>query len=128
MAPATKTCNAITNGKRLHRGLKAGGVDGRSAGARRFKDLVRLHAEAFGGFDRLSHSDQALVRQAATLQLREEQLQELVVKGERIDADELIRLTNNVRRCLASIKGAKPAEPGKGGSLSDYLSGRGAAA
>jgi hypothetical protein len=56
--------------------------------------------------------------------MRAEQLQASIARGEHVDPDELIRLTNTARRTLAAI--AKRAKP-KPATLGDYLASRGAA-
>ena len=54
----------ITNGSAL---LEQ--VDGRSAWARRFRDLIAAHASDLGGEDLLSEGQRAIVRRAALLQV-----------------------------------------------------------
>ncbi len=90
--------NAVSNGSRLLEG-----IDGRSAGARRFKDLIESFARNLGGIDGLSETEQSLIRQAASVTMRVEQLQSAIVRGEHVDPDDLVRLSNTARRCLASI-------------------------
>ena len=107
------TRSAVSNGSRMLEG-----IDGRSTGARRFKDLIESFSRDLGGIDRLSEAEQTLVRQAASLTMRGEQLQAAIVRGEPVDPDELIRLSNTARRCLEAVK--KREQP-KSPSLSDYL-------
>jgi hypothetical protein len=114
--PATRS--AISNGSRV-----LNGVDGRSASARRFKDLIANFSRDLGGLEHLTEAEHALVRQAASLTLRAEQLQAAVVRGEPIDPDELIRLTSEARRCLSSVRKREKPKP----QLSDYLAERSAA-
>lgn len=106
--------SAITNLKRLH-----DGVDGKSAGARRFKDLIRSLSADFDGFEKLGEGDRALVRQAATLTMEAERMQAASVRGEAIDDDVLIRVTSTLRRVLSSIRARVPAKAG--GDLHGYL-------
>jgi len=109
--------------KRLTNGLLHG-VDGRTVGAIRFKRLLQSFSADLGGMAALSESERGLVRQAASLIMRAEQLQSAIVRGEQVDPDELIRLTNTVRRTLAAIaKREKPKPP----NLGEYLASRGAA-
>ena len=56
-----------------------------------------------GGLESLSEAERSLVRQAATITIRAEQLQSAIVRGELVDPDELIRLSNTARRILARI-------------------------
>src|SRR5687768_11729967 len=101
----------VTNGKQFD------GVDGRSANARRFRDLVDAFSRDLGGMSQLTEADRSLVRQAATLTVRSEQLQAAIVRGEPVDPDELIRLTNTARRTLAGIR--RKEQPKE--TISDYL-------
>jgi hypothetical protein len=91
------TRSQISNGTRLLHN-----VDGRSASARRFRDLVMAYEVEIGGT--LSELERGLVRQAAALSLRSEQLQESIVRGEPVDSDTLIRLSGEARRILASLR------------------------
>jgi hypothetical protein len=94
--PATSRAK-VSNGTQL-----LAGVDGRSATFRRFRDLVDdLIAEQ----DReLSISEIGLIRSAAALLVRSEELQAAAVRCEEIDGDELIRLTSEARRLLSSLR------------------------
>ena len=94
------------------------GVDGRSAGARRFRDLSKAFAAELGGLAVLSEPERALVRQAAGLTLQTERLQVAIAKGEKIDPDELIRLSSEARRAL---NGTRKREQPKAASFSEYL-------
>jgi hypothetical protein len=89
----------VTNGRRTLEG-----VDGRSASARRFRDLLESFSAEYGGVGSLNETTRALIRQAASLTIRAEQLQAAIVRGEPVDPDELIRLTNTTRRTLAGIR------------------------
>jgi hypothetical protein len=108
--------------KRL-RNTKLHGVDGRTVGAIRFKHLLQSFSADLGGMAALSEAERGLVRQAASLMMRAEQLQAAIARGERVDPDELIRLTNTVRRTLAGL--AKRERP-KPATLGDYIASRGA--
>jgi hypothetical protein len=101
--------SAITNGKQLH--SNAVPIDGRSHGARRFRDLVEAYTAEIGGT--LTESESGLVRQAAALALRCEQLQAAIVRGEPVDDDLLVRISGTAKRLLGAISvksdGKKPA-------------------
>lgn len=86
-------------------------VDGRSREARRFRDLVASFASEIGSD--LGEVEMGLVRQAAGLALRAEQLQEAIVRAEPVDNDELIRISGTSRRILALLadKAAKRKQP-----------------
>jgi hypothetical protein len=102
----------VTNGKRTIEG-----IDGRSAGARRFRDLMESFASDLGGLRSLNEAERSLIKQAASVTIRAEQLQAAIVRGEAVNPDELIRLSNTSRRLLASIR--RRAAPKT--TLSDYL-------
>jgi hypothetical protein len=112
--------SAVSNGKQLH--SNAIPVDGRSHHARRFRDLVSAYSDEIGGT--LSESESGLVRQAAALALRCEQLQAAIVRGEDVDDDLLVRISGTAKRLLGAIAvksdGRKPAGP----TLEDYLAAR----
>jgi hypothetical protein len=91
------TRSSISNGTRLLQN-----VDGRSASARRFRDLVQAYEAEVGGT--LSELERGLVRQAAILSLKTEQMQESIVRGENVDSDTLIRLSGEARRILTSLR------------------------
>jgi hypothetical protein len=105
----------VSNGR-----LLPPGVDLRSAGARRYRYLVSSYSDEIGTDP--TESERALIRQAASLQLRIEQLQVRVVRGEDVSADEIIRLSSEHRRLLSLLQGkadsAKPAAPA---AIDQYL-------
>ncbi len=110
---STHARSAVSNGSRLH-----DRVDGRSAAARRFRDLVaELTAEA-GGTEGLSAAERNAIRQAAAVMLRAEQLQADIVRGVATDDDTLIRLSSEARRLLASLR---KRQRKRGPSLDEYL-------
>jgi hypothetical protein len=82
------------------------------AAIRRFNTLVtKFTHEATGGRDRvLLTAECEMVRQAAAIMLRAEQLQAGIVRGEAIDPDELIRLSSEGRRVLRSIRAGSKLE------------------
>jgi hypothetical protein len=100
-----RTCS---NGRLLSKS-----VDLRSAAGRRFRHLVQSHIEDFGGEANLTEADLGLIKQSVALQLHAEQMQEAIVRGEKVDADALIRISGISRRLLETISGkserTKPA-------------------
>jgi hypothetical protein len=89
----------LTNGTHLPRG-----IDGRSAVARRFKDVVDSLTAELGGERALSVVELGTVRHIAALTVRAEQLQLSILRGQNINHDELIRLSSEERRALAALK------------------------
>jgi hypothetical protein len=120
LPPASRS--KVSNGSRL-----LANTDARSSGARRFRDLVKSLSADLG--DDLSESDLALVRQAAALIQRGEQLQADIAAGRDVDPDVLTKLSGASRRTLAAIS-VKAAErkPAGGNALQAYLAAKAAAA
>jgi hypothetical protein len=85
----------ITNGSKL-----VAAVDGRSAEARRYKDLAVSLADDLGGVAGLTEAQRALVRQAAGTIVQSEKLQGAVLRGEDVDLEQLTRLSNALSRML----------------------------
>jgi hypothetical protein len=82
------------------------GVDGRTIQARRFQQLLGgLSAE----FENISEPDKSLIRNAAFLVLKCEDLQAQHLRGEPVANDEIIRLSALLNRSmLAALRGACP--------------------
>ncbi|MGB3864519.1 MAG: hypothetical protein WBA29_02680 [Xanthobacteraceae bacterium] len=89
--------SAVSNGSRL-----LDGIDGRSAQARRFRDLCRSYEAEIGGA--VSAVERDMIRQAAALTLRSEQMQAAIVNGEAIDSDQIVRISGAAKRALDSIR------------------------
>ena len=115
-SPTTRA--KVTNGTRL-----LAGVDGRSATARRFRDLI-AELTPGGGGEGLAAAERSAIRQAAAMMLRAEQLQAEIVRGEAVDADTLIRLSSEARRILATVR--KRARPPATPTPTEYLTRRAA--
>jgi hypothetical protein len=92
----------VTNRTRL-----IAGVDGRSATARRFRDLIADCVRECGNVA-LSAAEMGLIRQAAAIMLRAEQLQAAVVLDQPVLTDELVRLSSEARRILSSLRRRHP--------------------
>jgi hypothetical protein len=117
--------NSTTNRSRVTNGSALlVGIDGRSSTARRFRDLVAAFEAEIGGD--LVEVERGLVKQAAALTIRAEQLQADIVNGKPVDSDALIRISSTAKRILGAIgeKAArrKPAVP----SLHDHVARRAA--
>jgi hypothetical protein len=116
--PSPATRSKVSNGSAVHQN-----VDERSAGARRFPDLVAAYSADLGD---LSEADLAMVRTAAALTLRSEQMQAALAAGQEVDSDALIRLAGTTRRSLQAI-GAKAADRKPGAmTLADYMANKAA--
>jgi hypothetical protein len=88
----------ITNGSQL-----LAGVDGRTANARRYRDLCLSLADDLGGAATLTEAQSALVRQAAAMIVQSEKLQGEVLRGELTDSEQLVRLCNSATRILTRL-------------------------
>jgi hypothetical protein len=104
------------------------GTDGRSAGARRFRDLVETLAAERGGIAALTEGEVALVRQAAGLAVRAETLQGELVRGETVNGTELVRLSNALARTLTALGRPKAPQAQAGQTLGAYLAQKAGAA
>jgi hypothetical protein len=78
-------------------------VDGRRSAARRFRDLVADFARDLGGEGALSAAELALIRQAAAITLQCETLQIMLLNGDAVASDDLVRLTNASTRILTAL-------------------------
>ncbi len=116
--PSTTNRSRITNGSAM-----LSGVDGRSALARRFRDLVEaLLAEQPGP---VTEAARLQIRSAASLQVHAEELTARMARGEPVSAEEMTRAANGAIRALASLT-RRPAarRPPSPAGLTSYLSGR----
>jgi hypothetical protein len=111
--PSRRTRARVTNGAAL-----PADVDGRSALARRFRDLLGEIISDLGGAEAgLSESQRQLARRIATLSAACEQMEAAMAGGERIDLEVYQRLTNTLGRACQRL-GIK-RQPREVGSCSD---------
>jgi hypothetical protein len=90
-APALRS--RVTNHKDLLPGL-----DGRSASARRYRDLVNSYIADMGGSDRCSDIKLGLLRRLAAVTVQAEVLEAKMVNGEAIDVATLCVLASTTVR------------------------------
>jgi hypothetical protein len=114
----------VTNRSRLtNRKWILAGVDMRTPRGRRFRDLCVGFALEAGGDP--TETERALIRQAAAMVLTAETLQSAMVRGDVVNADDVIRLSSEARRILAPItqRASRRAKATAGPSaLDEYLS------
>jgi ribosomal protein L13E len=79
------------------------GVDGRSAEARRFKDLVDSFAEALGGEAALTEVQRTAIRRASELTTLAEQQRARALRGESVDPLALVRLEGMTARAVRAL-------------------------
>jgi|ERR1700678_3868346 hypothetical protein len=106
-----------TNGAKM-----IAGVDGRSAEARRWRDLAMSYADDAGGAESLSEAQRTLVATAATLTVRSEAMQAAMLRGELVNDEELTRLANVLGRTLVRLGIKRRAE--RKLSVPEYLAAR----
>jgi hypothetical protein len=97
-ARSTRLRSRVTNGSKL-----VAGLDGRSAQARRYRDLIISYSDDLGGADRITEAQRTLIGQAATLQIQSERVQAAVLRGEQINLEQLTRLANASTRILSRL-------------------------
>jgi hypothetical protein len=105
----------VTNGNDL-----LPGIDGRSATARRYRDVLAALTSDQGGADRLSEARLQLCRRFAAAAVLAEAMESHLVSGEQIDLQEHALLASTLVRLSQRIgidRRAKDITPG----LKDYL-------
>jgi hypothetical protein len=112
----------VTNHKDLLPGL-----DGRSASARRFRDLVNAFVADMGGLDRCSEIKLGLVRRLAAATVQAELLEARMVNGEQVDIGQLCTLASTTVR-IASRLGLERRAKNVTPTVQDYLTNHGEAA
>jgi hypothetical protein len=115
VARPSKTRSAVTNGRRLF----VEGGDGRGPWARRWRDLVELHANDLGGMDSISAAQLALIRRASTIEIELEQLEARLSVGDEVDIEAFARLAGHLRRLFEVLGIRREAQQVE--TLADYL-------
>jgi hypothetical protein len=116
----TKGRSGVTNGNSLF----LEGVDGRSALAKRYRDILSQLISDLGG-DHPSEAMSLIARRAATLAVWCEQREAEMASNKDINIGEFTTAINSLRRLLTDIgleRRAKDITP----SLSDYVKGKAA--
>jgi hypothetical protein len=114
----SRTRSAITNHKD-----QLPGLDGRSASARRFRDLANAFVADMGGLDRCSEIKLGLLRRLAAITVQAELLEARMVNGEAVDIATLCSLASTTVRLsqrLGLERQARNVTP----SLGQYLAAR----
>jgi hypothetical protein len=91
----------ITNGSAL-----LPGVDGRSAWARRCRDVISLHIGDLGGADNVSEAECSIIRRCAALTVELEHLEFVFATAGSATTEQLMlyqTVTNSLRRSLEAI-------------------------
>jgi hypothetical protein len=98
IARSVRNRSAVTNRKRL---FVEG--DGRTPWARRWRDLVELHAGDLGGIDVLSEAQFSLIKRAATIEVELELSEGRMSMGQEVDLDVFTRSASHLRRILETL-------------------------
>lgn len=99
LAPRQSQCRSrVSNGADL-----LPNIDGRSAIARRFRDIIAAVAVDQGGADRLSEARLQLVRRFAAAAVIAEQIESRLANGEQINIVEHAQLSSTLVRIAARI-------------------------
>ena len=110
-----KTRAAVSNHKDLLPGL-----DGRSASARQFRDLVHRFVSDMGGLDRCSEIKLGLLRRLAAATVQAELLEARMVKGEQVNIEQLCTLASTTVR-IATRLGLERVPRDVTPSVKDYV-------
>lgn len=89
--------SAVANGTRMF----VEGLDGRSALARRYRDLIATFTTDMGGDP--SEAEKQLIRRAASLSVWCEAVEVRLANGEEVDIGTLTTAANSLRRILQDI-------------------------
>lgn len=98
-AAKRRVSSAVTSGKRLF--TLVGGRN--SAWARRYSDLVRLHAQDVSDGADLSQAQQSLIRRASAIEVELELMEGRLSLGQEVDLDVFTRSTSHLRRILETL-------------------------
>jgi hypothetical protein len=117
--PSSTTRSAVANGTRLF----IDSVDGRSAEARRFRDVLGDLVEHLGGETWISEPQRHLARRASALIVSCERAEVSLAKGGEFDVGEYTTAANTLRRLLADLgleRKARDITP----TIDSYLAGK----
>jgi hypothetical protein len=95
------------------------GVNGNSLGSRRFREVAMALADDHGGPDALDEPTRVLIRQAAGLTVEAENMQRSIARGEAVNHENLVRLSNVLGRTLQRLGIRKRAD--RKLTVSEYL-------
>jgi hypothetical protein len=93
-----------------HRDLLPG-LDGRSASARRFRDLLAAYVADMGGLDQCSEIKLGLLRRLAATTVQAEQIESRMVSGEAVDIGTLCQLASTALRLSSRLSIERVPKP-----------------
>jgi hypothetical protein len=104
-----------------HRDLLPG-LDGRSASARRYRDLVNSYIADMGGIDQCSDIKLGLLRRLAAVTVQSELIEARMINGEAVDVGTLCQLAStSVRLATRLNPSLERVAKNVGPTLADYL-------
>jgi hypothetical protein len=101
--------------------------DGRSPWARRWRDLVELHAGDIGQPELLSEAQLSLIRRVATIEIELEAMEGRLSQGGAADLDVYTRASEHLRRLLETLGIERAKRDVSMPTLAEYLRHREAA-
>ena len=105
------------------------GLDGRTAEARRVRDLIATMVDALGGKESATDEEKSLAREAAFAIASSERTQARILRGEEVDLKEASRLANIAARYRKDIRArqkAKGKAPSTTMTLAEYAAAKAA--
>ena len=115
--PLKTTRSAITNGSRL----LSSEVDGRSAPAKRFRDILAEIASDLGGADIMSEGQRQLARLAAAMAVEAEQMTSQSISGEApLDVEAFGKLADRIGRTFQRLGIRRVPKPVGPQSMVEY--------
>ena len=100
-----------------------GNVDGRSASARRFRDVYLEILEELGGTDNVTGFQRQIAKGCAGMTLVRERMESEVVAGNAVDFDIYVRLIGALRRALNTLGLKQRASIIQKPTIDDFLGG-----
>jgi hypothetical protein len=79
------------------------GMNGNSVSARKYREIALAMADEAGGLDKLTAPTMALIRQAASMTLKIEDMTMRAVAGEDVDLDDITRASNSLNRIVGRL-------------------------
>ncbi len=114
--PLPSTRSRVTNGSSLF----TGDVDGRTAAAKRFRDVLAEIVSDLGGADILSEGQRQLARRAAMMSVEAERQEAEAVAGGKLDPDSFGALADRLGRVFNRL-GLKRVARDMTPNLRDYI-------
>jgi len=116
--PLPSTRSRVTNGSSLF----TGDVDGRTAAAKRFRDVLAEIVSDLGGADLLSEGQRQLARRAAMMSVEAERQEAEAVAGGKLDPDSFGALADRLGRVFNRLGLKRTPRPVEVSHVVDHFS------